>query len=198
METYLYKRPQHFLLRIIANDPDTNTQILKGEQAISAFAGIDIAVRGVSMNNGQLADSLRIIRKLEKASHRETSLHDLYVEFTAQERKIIEASVIGFDWSKFCAQNNTNLWINWIEFLEGFIEGTDTNKATWTVFDPKNPSEDYASWKLAHAELIESYNAEVKAAELRAAAKAAEAKTAEAQAPKTDTSVVEGDFTPAT
>lgn len=193
--TYLYKRPTHSILRVVDNDPVTNTPIVKQEHYVSAFNGIDLAVRAVSMNNGHLAEALRIIRKLEKASHRDPKLHAQYVEFTAQEKKIIEDSVLGFDWSKFCTQNNTTLWTNWTGFLEGFVSETEIYEKTWLSFDPKNPPSEYAAWLLEHEKNLAAYDAEVRAA-TEAAAKKAEATKDEA--PKQDSGVVEGEFTPAT
>lgn len=188
--TYLYKRPNHSVIRVVDTDPITKTQIVKEEHYVSALIGIDLSVRSVSMNGGTLADALRIIRKIEKAAHRDTRLHAMYVEFTAKEKKIIEDSVLGFDWSKFCATNNTNIWTNWIGFLEGFIAETETYGKTWIPFDPKNPPVEYATWLLEHEKAVAAYDAEVRAATEAAAKKA--------EAPKQDTSVAEGEFTPAT
>lgn len=196
--TYLYKRPNHSIIRVVDTDKDTGTPIVKAEHYVSAFTGIDLAVRSVSMSGGKIADALRIIRKLEKASHRDVNLHSLYVEFTAHEKKIIETSALEFDWSKFCASNNTNIWINWLLFLEGFVEGTETHLKTWIPFDPKDPPAEYATWLLEHEKRIQAYDAEVRAATEAAAKKEATKTPGSANEGSTEQSgVVESEFTPA-
>jgi hypothetical protein len=187
VKTYLYKRPAHNTLTITSPDPSTGTPIVRGRHLVSAFAGIDMAVRAVAMNGQNLVEVLRIIRKLEKAMHREVALHAQYVEFTTVEKKIITDSILQFPWSRNAQELGHNLWIMWTSFLEGFDDTSDTYASTWLEYDPMNPPEEYATWKIKHAQDIATWESKVKEAEEAAAAKAASSKEPEP--------LVSGDFT---
>lgn len=171
VKTYLYKRPAHNTLTIMSVDPETKTQVVQGRHLISAFAGMDMAVRGVAMNGQNLVEVLRIIRKLEKAMHRQIMLHAQYVEFTAIEKKIITDSILQFPWSKNAQELGHNLWITWTTFLEGFDDSSDVYASTWLEYDPMNPPEEYAAWKIQHAKNISEWEAKVREAEETAASK---------------------------
>lgn len=174
-KTYLYRRPKHHVLNLINKDPKTGTLIHEGQQLISAFAGIDLAVRGVSMNNGALVECLRILRKIEKAGHREVALQYEYIEFTEAEKKIIETSVLGFGWSKHASEIGHNLWVSWMAFLEGFDPESETYKEAWLEYDPMNPPPAYVESKRRVEAAREKYEAEVRKAEEEAIAKKAAA-----------------------
>ena len=176
VKTFLYKRPKHSQLQLVQKDKDTGTLIQQGIQPVSAFAGIDAAVRGVSLGGGNLHESLRILRKLEKASHREFNLHPMYVEFTSAEKDIIVNSVNQFNWSKLCADIGHNLWTNWLDFLAGFVSDDELFAQTWIEYDPTNPPAEYAAWKIEYAEALAAYNKAVEEAEARAAATLAQTK----------------------
>lgn len=171
-KTYLYRRPKHNVLTLVNKDPETGTLFPQGQQLISAFAGIDLAVRGVSMNNGALVECLRILRKIEKVGHREVALQHEYIEFTEAEKKIIETSVLGFGWSKHAQEIGHNLWVSWTSFLEGFDPESETYAEAWIAYDPMNPPAAYVESKRKVEAAREKYEAEVLKAEEEALAKA--------------------------
>lgn len=180
-QLFLYKRPNHVnVITESAKDPKTGTLIVKKQTLVSAFVGIDIAVRGVSIGGNTMVEALRVLRKIEKSSHAVANLQDRYLILKPGERKLIETSVTTFNWSKYCTDSGINLWINWLEFLEGFDPESESYAATWISYDPMNPPEEYATWKTQHTADIAKYNERVANAEKAAATKKAEQVTASA------------------
>lgn len=177
-KTYLYRRPDHAVVKMPQRTPGSNT-VLVTDVAVSAFQGIEIAVRGTSIGGGTLVEALRVLRKIEEASHDVPKLEARYLVLKPSERKLIEDAVAKFDWSKFCADTGANLWTNWMEFLEGFDPESEEHKKTWIAFDPLNPPAEYVDWKSKHTADLAMYNEAVAAAE---AAKLASTQTPQAPA----------------
>lgn len=176
-QLFLYKRPDHAkVITETAKDPKTGTLIVKKQSLVSAFVGIDIAVRGIAIGGNTMVEALRVLRKIEKSSHAVANLQDRYLILKQSERKIVETSVTTFNWSKFCVDNGINLWINWLEFLDGFDPESDEYSNTWLAYDPLTPPAEYAAWKVQHDKDIRDYDARVAAAENAAADRAASTK----------------------
>jgi hypothetical protein len=176
-QLFLYKRPDHAkVITETAKDPKTGTLIVKKQSLVSAFVGIDIAVRGIAIGGNTMVEALRVLRKIEKSSHAVANLQDRYLILKQSERKIVETSVTTFNWSKFCTDNGINLWVNWLEFLDGFDPESDEYSNTWLAYDPLTPPAEYAAWKVQHDKDIRDYDARVAAAENAAADKAASTK----------------------
>lgn len=165
---FLYKRPNHAVVNDTDRDPATGTVIVKGKSLVSAFFGLDLAVRSVSLGGGTLAEALRVLRKIDKASHTIPQLQDRYLILKQSERKIVEHAVSTFNWSRFCEEQNMNIWISWVEFLEGFDTESDVYAATWLSYDALNPPAEFAEWKLSHSTALEKYNKQVADAEAAA------------------------------
>lgn len=177
-QLFLYKRPNHVnVITESAKDPKTGTLIVKKQTLVSAFVGIDIAVRGVSIGGNTMVEALRVLRKIEKSSHAVANLQDRYLILKPGERKLIETSVTTFNWSKYCTDSGINLWINWLEFLEGFDPEAEDYASTWLAYDPLKPPAEYAAWKLQHEKDIALYNERVALAEQAAAKTEAEVAT---------------------
>lgn len=176
-QLFLYKRPDHAkVITETAKDPKTGTLIVKKQSLVSAFVGIDIAVRGIAIGGNTMVEALRVLRKIEKSSHAVANLQDRYLILKQSERKIVETSVTTFNWSKFCTDNGINLWVNWLEFLDGFDPESDEYSNTWLAYDPLTPPAEYAAWKVQHDKDIRDYDARVAAAENAAADRAASTK----------------------
>lgn len=188
---YLYQRPKHTVIRVPDRLPNGATRFV--EAAVSAFQGIEYAIRGTSLKEPTFVEALRVLRKIEKASHEVPALQHRYLVLKPSERKLIEQAVTKFNWSEFCTNNNIDVWIQWGDFLDGFDSESDIYAETWQAFDPLNPTKEYAEWKQQHQTALEKYNqsiADAEAAVLKstqpegAAAVAAEAA---ATAPVTET-----------
>ena len=196
---YLYRRPDHAIVKMPQRQPGSNT-VLVTDCAVSAFNGIEIALRGTKIGGGTLVESLRILRRIEEASHDVPKLEARYLVLKPSERKLIEEAVVQFDWSKFCADTGANLWTNWMEFLEGFDPESDRYAKTWIAFDPLNPPTEYADWKAKHTADLAAYNEAVAAAEaakLSNAAPTAPPAQAEASSAPAAESVAVADPVPA-
>jgi hypothetical protein len=165
---YLYHRPNHAVVSDTDRDPETGTVIMRGKSLVSAFFGLDLAVRSVCLGAGTLAEALRVLRKIEKANHAVPQLQDRYLVLKPSERKLIEHACNTFNWSRFCEEQGMNIWTGWMEFLEGFDPESDVYAKTWISYDPLNPPTEYADWKLAHSTDLAHYNARVAAAEAAA------------------------------
>ena len=195
---FLYKRPNHAtVITDSEKDPKTGTLLIKKQMAVSAFVGIDIAVRGVSIGGTTMVEALRILRKIEKASHDVPNLQDRYLILKPSERKIVETSVTTFNWSKFCTENGINLWTSWLDFLNGFDPEADEYASTWLEYDPMNPPIEYATWKLQHDKDIAAYNDRIAKAEAAAAAKKQAASAAKTTVPVTTEATAEVEATAA-
>lgn len=170
-KAWLYHRPKHAAVTLVDKLPNGNN-VARGVQAVSAFTGIMEAVKATSMGNGQLIDSLRIIKKLDSANqYPDANLIEEYVVFTEAEKALIIAAVTGFNWSKFVAESGNTVWTSWVEFLAGFnAEFEEEYARSWIAYDPLNPPVEFAEWKKKHAASKAEYEAKVAEAEARALA----------------------------
>lgn len=163
---YLYQRPKHNIIRVPERLPNGATRFV--EAAVSAFQGIEYAIRGTSLKEPTFVEALRVLRKIENASHEVPALQHRYLVLKPSERKLVEQAVTKFNWSEFCTNNTIDVWLQWGDFLEGFDSESDVYADTWQAFDPLNPTKEYAEWKQQHQIALEKYNQSVANAEAAA------------------------------
>ena len=177
---FLYCRPNHTLIKSPEKLP--NGAVRYVQLAVSAFQGIEYAIRGTSLQAPTLIESLRVLRKFDAASHDVPALHARYVVLKQSERKLVEQAIAKFDWTRFATDNNMDVWLLWTEFLECVDSESEVYAKTWIEYDPMNPPAAFVQWKAEHEKRLAEYNKAVADAEAR---KLAEAEAeAEAEAAK--------------
>jgi hypothetical protein len=166
---YLYRRPDHALVNAPEKLPNGATRFVK--VAVSVFQGIEFAIRGTCLKEPTLIEALRVLRKIDAASHDVPKLQARYVILKQSERKLIEMAIAKFDWSRFCNDNGMDVWLMWDAFLEGVDPESEVYSKTWIEYDAMKPPAEYVEWKAQHEVELAAYNNAVAKAEAEALAK---------------------------
>lgn len=191
-KTWLFRVPNPGVVRVVQPNAE-GVQTYMGDQLVSAFAGIDEAIRYVGFNGQNLVENLRLLRKFEKAAHkREPGLDFLYIEVTESEKNTIVSAGAGFNWSAYAAQTGNSLWIHWMDLLEIFDTESEAHARAFRVYDPMNPDAEYVEFKRWHAERLAAYEKQIAEAEAKALADK-QAETKSEAAPVAEPEVIEAE-----